>query len=277
MASQSTEQVHPRDCSQCGRRLCHRVGILLLASSCVIEACALESWAVLAWSVVVLAKDDALQRWLEAHLTPAKALETRHEGQGTRGRYFLFLNSFLEVLTLADADEARSNEVAFGSPYVARWRDGHAAPIAFGLALDKNSFASPPFEHVRYRQNEDGRGYVMASGNVDLAAPLVYASGPARAYPRRASMKEVRTIEDPSRREEVRRYLTHACGARSLTRVIWRAPDPGTRGPNAELLRQLPELTLEHGLAHELVLEFDNAASGRELRFDGRPTVLLRF
>ena len=252
--------------------------ILMLAAGCVAPG---ERSATLAGvrfdHCVVFAEDAALQEWLEVHLTNAEALETRHEGQGTRGRYFLFLNSFLEVLTLEDAAEAASNEDAFGSPYVPRWRDDHAAPIAFGLTLDSDSFASPPFDHVRYRGNEDGGGYVMAKGNVDLAAPLVYATGPARAYRRRTSMEELRNIEDASRREEVRRYLTHPCGVRTLTHVTWRAPGSGVRGPNADLLRSFPEVTLEPGAGHELILEFDHAAAGQELRFEGRPSVVLRF
>lgn len=266
------------------------VGILVFAASCVPpnenstaleKGKAPENDGALEGArfdhVVIFAEDDALQSWLEVHLTPAEALETRHDGQGTRGRYFLFLNSFLEVLTLEDADEAQSNEEAFGSPYVARWRDEHAAPIAFGLTLEKDSFASPPFDHLRYRQEDDGGGYVMAKGNVDLSAPLVYATGPDRAYPRRESIKELDSIEDAGRREEVRRYLTHSCGAKSLTQVIWRAPESGNRGPNTELMHSFPEVTLEQGIHHEIILEFDNAASGREVRFDGRPSVMLRF
>ncbi|MEM7560110.1 MAG: hypothetical protein AAF394_13400 [Planctomycetota bacterium] len=258
--------------------LCHLVGTLIFSTSCVAPT---ENGASLAGArfdhVVVFAEDESLRDWLRVHLTPAEALETRHEGQGTRGRYFLFLNSFLEVLTLADAAEARSNEKAFGSPYVARWQDKNAAPVAFGLSLDTNSFASPPFGHVRYQKDEEGGGYVMANGNVNLLAPLVYATGPDRAYPRRASMEELNTIEDAGRREEVRQYLTHSCGAKTLTQVIWRSPVSGSQGPNAELMRKFPEVTFERGLEYELVLEFDNATSGREVRYQGRPSVVLRF
>lgn len=117
----------------------------------------------------------------------------------------------------------------------------------------------------------------MASGNSDLVAPMIYATGPARAYPRRTSMEQLNSIEDLDRREEVRRYLSHSCGPKALTHVTWRASESGIQGPNAELLHMFPEVTLEPGTGHELVLEFDHAASGQEVRFEGRPSVVLRF
>ena len=227
--------------------------------------------------VVVFAEGEALFDWLEVHLTHAEALNTRHEGQGTRGRYFLLLNAFVEVLTLEDAEEARSNEGAFGSPYVPRWQSDEAAPVAIGLTLDESSFAEPPFAHVRYRESDGGSGYVMASGNADLAAPLIYATGPARAYPVRASVDEVDSIQDEGRRETVRRYLTHPSGVKALTDVLWRSPALGLTGTNAELLRGIAGVSLEPALDHELVLEFDHAEKGREVRFAGRPSVVLRY
>ncbi|MEM8713854.1 MAG: hypothetical protein AAGG01_23165 [Planctomycetota bacterium] len=251
--------------------------LLALASCAALSPQAAVSEGVQFDHVVVFASGPGLQSWLEQYFTNAEALDTRHEGQGTRGRYFLFLNSFLEVLTLEDAAEARANEGAFGSRYVERWTDRHAAPLAVGLTLSEESFASPPFAHVRYRTDDEEGGYVMSEGNADLESPLVYATGPARAFPRRKSIDEVNSIEDPGRREAVRRYLTHPSGALSLTRVVWRAPTTKPSSSNAELARNLPEVTLEDSIGYELVLEFDDRISGEEVRFEGRPSVVLRF
>lgn len=227
--------------------------------------------------LVLFAPDASLQAWLELHFTEAEALETRHDGQGTRGRYFLFLNSFLEVLTLEDEAEARRNEAAFGSDYVVRWKGGEASPIAVGLTFDAAGFEAPPLAHHRYRADETEGGYVMAAGNAEPRGPLVYGTGPERAYPVRSSISEVDAIEDPGRRADVRRYLTHPSGALRLTEVVLRGPAAARGSRNVDLVESLPRVSYQSATEHGLVLEFDGGRRGIEARFPGRPSVVLRY
>ena len=228
--------------------------------------------------VVVLAPDRELERWLATFLTPATALETRHVGQGTRGSYFLLLDAFVEVLTLEDAAEARANAEAFGSDYAARWSgDPDVTPFAVGLTVPDVEPAVAGFDATVYRSPDRGAAYLMARGNRDAAAPLVYATGPERAYRRRSSIDEVDSIADPSRREEVRRYLTHPSGVERLTRVVVSVPGASPARANDRLLDDLARVEVVPSDAPHLLLEFDDARLGREVAFGGRPRVTLRY
>lgn len=227
--------------------------------------------------VVVLVSDEELERWLSEFLTPAAALETRHDGQGTRGRYFLLLDAFVELLSLEDPAEVRENVEEFGSDYAVRWSAAaNASPFAVGLTVDSIDPATAPFPAIVYR-SQGGGAYLMARGNVDAAAPLVYATDPSRAYRRRASIDEVDSIEDPARREEVRRYLTHPAGMERLTRVVVTVPVGDGDLPNARLLDALDRVEVVEGAAHHLLLELDRGASGRTREFRGQPAVTLRY
>jgi len=206
--------------------------------------------------VVLLAPDSGLGDALAEHFTEATALETRHAGQGTRGRYFLFLDAFVEVLELVDADEARANAESFGSDYVRRFTPGGGSPFAVGLvALGEEPF-DLPYDVHEYRAEGAPEPYLMARGNRELAVPFIYAAGSERAYPRRESIDEVDSIEDPEIREAVRSYLSHPSGATRLVGIEFRVPEEARDCANALLLERLSGTdVIVGGPAIELVFE----------------------
>ena len=228
--------------------------------------------------VVVFVPDDEFRRWLSGFLTPAAALETRHEGQGTRGRYFLLLDSFIELLSLEDEAEARANHAAFGSDYVERWSgDADVSPFAVGLTVATLEPADAPFDATLYASKDGAGRYLMARGNADLASPLIYATGRDRAYRRRESISEVEAIEDPVRREEVRLYLTHPAGIERLTRVVLTVPAGQGDNANARMIDAPGRAEVVEGDAHHLLLECDGGGSGRTMEFSGTPPVASRY
>lgn len=226
--------------------------------------------------VVVLVSDPGLRDWLNERFTPAEALETVHLGQGTRGEYYLLLDSFIELLYLENAEEADANTAAFRSEYVTRWAASDASPFAIGLTLDHASVDAAPFDAALYRNEVAGAEYVMAAGNADARSPLVYATGPDRAYRCRDTIEEVELIEDVGRREAVRAYLTHPSGAGRLTRVVLTVPKGVGDSPNARLLARLPQVQVIEGDEHHLLLEFDGGARGESHAFPGSPSVTLQ-
>ncbi|EDM74899.1 hypothetical protein PPSIR1_24509 [Plesiocystis pacifica SIR-1] len=230
--------------------------------------------------LVVFVTDDALGTCLAEVFTPAERLATRHEGQGTSGRYFLFLNTFLELLKLEDLDEARANQAAFGSDYALRW-SAAGSPFAVGVVVASLEPSRAGFP-ARIYAAPDGRStYLMATGNQDARAPLVYATGPERAHPRRESLDEVDAIEDPGRRETVREYLTHPSGALTVTRIVVSLPPEALDSTNVELARELEHIEFVPAGAGSssphLWLELDGGTQGRTHECEGPPGVTLRW
>lgn len=227
--------------------------------------------------VVLLAPDSRLGDALAERFTEATALETRHAGQGTRGRYFLLLNAFVEVLELVDADEARANAEAFGSDYVERFAPGGGAPFAVGLVALGEAPFDLPFDVHEYRAEGAPEPYLMARGNREPAVPFVYATGPERAYPRRGSIDEVDGIEDPEIREAVRSYLNHPSGATRLVGIEFGVPEEAQGSANALLLERLSEIdVIIGGPAIELVFEVEGHVGG-EPAASPAPHVRLRW
>lgn len=230
--------------------------------------------------LVLFVDDDALQTCLAEVFTPAELLATRHPGQGTSGSYFLFLNTFVELLKLEDLDEARANQVAFGSDYTLRWTDA-GSPFAVGVVVASLDPSQAGFRAQLYAAPDGRSTYLMAKGNEDAQAPLVYATGPERAHPRRRSLDEVDAIEDPKKRETVRAYLTHPSGALAVTRVVMRLPAEALDSTNAELARGLEFVEFapasNQAPSPHLLLEFDGGAQGRVHTCDGPPGVTLRW
>ena len=111
------------------------------------------------------------QAMLEHGFHLADKLSTSHENQGTRGTYFLFLNTYLELLYLEDAAKAQQNSVNFGSNYVLRW-DSNSTPNPFslGIALDPFDSNLVQDEYSVYRSADarDEEYYLMAESNKNL-------------------------------------------------------------------------------------------------------------
>lgn len=71
--------------------------------------------------IVLFANDYALKDSLDRIFTPAEKLTTEHKTQGTIGYYYLFYNTYIELLFLHDTTRAKLNQDDFGSDYLSRW------------------------------------------------------------------------------------------------------------------------------------------------------------
>ncbi len=230
--------------------------------------------------VVVFVENDDLQACLAEVFTPAEELATRHEGQGTSGRYFLFLNTMLELLNLEEPDEARANQAAFGSDYVVRWSD-EGSPFALGIVVASLEPSRAGFPAQTYEPPGGSSTYLMARGNADARAPMIYATGLERAHPRRAAIDEVDAIEDPGLRETVREYLTHPSGALTVTRIVMSVPPAAMASANVELAKGLELIEVVPTDAGDpsphLWIELDRGAQGRTHECEGPPGVTVRW
>lgn len=119
-----------------------------------------------------------------AALGLAESFRRPHPGQGTANACFCFDNAYLELLWIADRDEAATCGLA-RCDLLARagWRRTGASP--FGIALSHEDPAAEfPFPHWHYRPSylPPGMSIPVATASDDPRQPLLFRS-PGNARP----------------------------------------------------------------------------------------------
>ena len=135
--------------------------------------------------LVIFVNNDALKDSLDKLFTPAEKLTTEHNSQGTIGHYYLFYNTFIELLFLEDSTKALQNTENFGSNYIQRWARGDSTcPIGFGMKMSPwdTSLVGKNFHNYQSNDSPDEEYYLMSNYNTNLKQPLIYVSMPHRAY-----------------------------------------------------------------------------------------------
>ena len=172
--------------------------------------------------IVIFVSNDDLKRSLDQFFTPAEKLTTAHKNQGTTGHYYLFYNTYIELLYLTDSAKARINQDLFGSDYVGRWSGKEdVSPIAFGMNMMPwdTAFANANYHKYQSFDAAPDEYYLMSRQNSDLSSPLIYVSMPNRAYQAINSMEDVE--DRPAEiRDDMRKYLTHPVSATELSKDV---------------------------------------------------------
>lgn len=230
--------------------------------------------------IVLFSSDSALEYALQDNLlTIGEKLTTEHPEQGTAGQFFLFHNTFIELLYLRDDSVARANEQRFGSSYTSRWdRTPASCPIGIGLCMEPfDTTWSDPAMHVYRnpgRMPEDF--YLMSVHNVNARQPLVYISTPQHCYRKMDSIAQVDEIYDEQVRDDFRAYLSHPSGIQKLTKLLITLPTTISMG-NVALLKYIQGVELTEGDGYSLVLEFDHGAQRKEVNIDGDVPIKVRY
>lgn len=174
----------------------------------------------------------------------------RHPGQGTANRRFFFHNMFIELLWLADADEAQSELARPTMLYERLLGAGKdISPFGFCFRPENAEDREVPFTCWQYKP-----GYLPAHLHVDVASAtslsdpmwffLEFAGRPDAAHPER------------------RQPLVHQSGVRELTSVRLTLPDSSKLSEAANLAVQSACLEIITGEQHLLELGFDHKAAG---------------
>ena len=94
------------------------------------------------------------------------SLSQVHKGQGTAGRYFNFLNGYLELIFVNDLDEFQNNIKANNLLDFEERKnnvENGFSPFGIGLKMKKYAPNSIPFETIKYRQDwmEEGKNIYL--------------------------------------------------------------------------------------------------------------------
>lgn len=181
----------------------------------------------------------------------------RHPGQGTACRRFFFRNAMLELLWVADSDEARSE---LGRPLMLleRCTGGMGSVSPFGVCVHPadRMDAAVPFAAWEYRPTylPEPMAIHVASGS-PLEEPLWFYLG---------------FSERPDRSTDPQRQTPeHPVGFREVTSVRLISPVSTWSDAMAAMVRERV-LMVESGSEHLLELTFDGGREGRSCDFRTR-------
>lgn len=215
--------------------------------------------------IILFTTDIYLKDSLDRIFTPAQKLTTKHTKQGTIGHYYLFYNTYIELLYLEDSAVAKNNAVKFGSNYLSRWKpDGHATAIGFGLMAKFHSKAAASNNFHKYYSGDSpgSEYYLMSVHNKDSTQPFLYISMPHRGY------ESINSIQEISQRpqeiqEDLKSYLTHDSGIQSISKITYKYRAELLKSENLKLLSQTGVVT-QKSASTSLTLRFDTDQKKRK-------------
>jgi hypothetical protein len=209
--------------------------------------------------ILLFVRDYALKDSLDRIFTPAEKLTTEHKSQGTIGYYYLFYNTYIELLFLQDTINAKANKDNFGSDYLSRWKqDESHCPIGFGMLMTPWDTSTINANFHKYQSNDSPNGeyYLMSKNNNDISKPLVYVSQPHRAYKALESLKEI--DERPEEiRDDLKKYLTHRKNIKKISQIIYSHTDESKVEGNLKILQETTIIDVKKSNTTSLTLVFD--------------------
>ena len=181
----------------------------------------------------------------------------RHPGQGTACRRFFFRNAMLELLWVADAEEARASAA---TRLWERWSSAGASPFGIILRPASEGLIECPFRSWQYRPAAMPDLVLEIAADTGLGEPMWCFNARGRA-----------PAEFPAERLQP---IEHPAGVRAITGI--RLFCPSLRDDCVtQRMANAGHLTLEPAADHWIELEFDGGAQG--LCTDFRPGMPLVF
>lgn len=112
------------------------------------------------------------------------SLSKIHNGQGTSGRYFNFLNGYLELIFIHNQEEFnKNNQINHNLDFNERadFMANGASPFGIALKIKDYDIEKIPFEKVRYRQDwmgEKASIYSAKNSKVNIKEPSIFVVYP---------------------------------------------------------------------------------------------------
>lgn len=205
------------------------------------------------------------------------SLSAIHKGQGTSGRYFNFLNGYLEFIFVYDSLEFNSNTLKnkkLDFEERANYATNNASPFSVALRLNNYNEANIPFEKIAYHQEwmePNSNIYAAKNSKLHLNEPSVFVVYPKLNATRFKSVKELDTVQ--SEDDTWKRYFKHKNGAQNITNIIISSPSLELKTETIQTLNNLKKISLRKGTNHVMELYFDNSIQNKT--YDLRPDLPL--
>ncbi|MEL6628741.1 MAG: VOC family protein [Bacteroidota bacterium] len=205
------------------------------------------------------------------------SLPVIHAGQGTAGRYFYFLNGYLELIFVYDEVELKQNNAlnaALDFTARANFDKNGAAPFGIALKVKDYEVAKIPFPKVKYHQkwmDENANIYAAKNSKTHLAEPSIFVVYPAMESGTFESVAQLDSLptEDPSWKS----FFKHPNGAQRITDIIIFSNGLGPNTETIKAVNEIENLRVKNGSTHLMELYFDNNIQGKS--HDLRPELPL--
>ena len=205
------------------------------------------------------------------------SLSQIHEGQGTAGRYFNFLNGYLELIFVYNQNELEeNNEKNKDLDFIERanFEQNGASPFSIALKVKGYNVEKIPFEKVRYHQDwmeENVNIYSAKNSKTHLKEPSIFVVYPEIESERFETLSDLKNI--PEEYALWREFYQHPNGAQKITDIIISSSDLNLNTETIKAVNGIENLTIKSGKEHLMELHFDNDIQGKS--FDLRPELPL--
>jgi len=205
------------------------------------------------------------------------SLSEIHKGQGTAGRYFNFLNTYLELIFVYDQKELKENgkknkDLDFIER--ANFEKNNASPFSIAIKMKDYELEKIPFEKIEYHQDwmaENASIFSAKNSKLHLKEPSIFVVYPeieCKIFESLAALERIST-EDPFWKE----FYRHPNGAKEITKIIVTSTDLDLNTETIKAVNNIENLIIKNGKQHLMELFFDNNVQGKS--FDLRPELPL--
>ena len=206
------------------------------------------------------------------------SLSKPHIGQGTKGNYFYFLNTYLELIFVLDQHEliennSKNKDLDF--TIRANSKQNGASPFSVALKLKEYKTEEIPFDFVEYHQElmSDGNSIYSAKNSKLLPKePSVFVIYPEIESVNFGSIKDLQKI--PEEYSFARDLYKHQNKAKKITNIVITTTGTNLDTKTIKELNKLEIITIKKGKDHLMELYFDNHIQNKI--FDLRPELPLK-
>lgn len=205
------------------------------------------------------------------------SLSKIHEGQGTTGRYFYFLNSYLELIFIYDQNELEENnrknkDLDFTNR--ANFDKNGASPFSIALKVKDYDIEKIPFQKVNYHQewmDKNESIYAAKNSKTHLKEPSIFVVYPELEGQTFENLSELKRI--PEEYALWREFYKHPNGAKKITNIAITSTDLDVNTETIKTVNNIENINIKNGTIHLMELSFDNNI--QEKTFDLRPELPL--
>lgn len=206
------------------------------------------------------------------------SLSEIHIGQGTAGKYFYFLNSYLELIFVHDQNELEENNRI--NKYLdfterANFDINGASPFSLALKVKDYNLDKIPFQKIEYHQDwmeENASIYSAKNSKINLKEPSIFIVYPEIESLQFGSLADLKKI--PNEYAFLRAFYKHPNGAKKVTKIIITSTAINLESETIKAVNTVKNLLVKNGPKHLMELYFDDGTQGKT--FDLRPELPLK-
>ncbi len=200
-----------------------------------------------------------------------------HKGQGTTGRYFYFLNAYLELIFIHNEEEfaknvEKNNELDFmersNSPV------NGFSPFSIALKMDDYNKEKVPFKTIDYAQDwmgEENQILVAKNSKIKKGEPSLFIIYPEIEYDVFESKEDLSKI--PEEYSIWRTFYEHKNGAEKISKVKIFSRELDHESETIKMLKELEGFEFVEGEDYLMELYFDKQKKNEI--YDMRPEIPL--